>query len=200
MRSDFGPMFLLVFLRVDRRVLRRTRRHRARRQNHKHIFPFEFRFALHDCNGRHIDGHAIEQFAPESRIRDLASAKHDRDFDFSTVHQQAFGHAGFGFIVVRLDLGTKFDFLQLPIFLLLTRIFVFLLLLVLQPSVITDLTNRWLSGRRNLDEVETRGSGARERVLGLQNPELLAVLVDDANLADADLVVDTKRSCYGNVS
>jgi hypothetical protein len=26
---------------------------------------------------------------------------------------------------------------------------------------------------------------------------LLAVLVDDANGANADLIVDTKRSCYG---
>jgi hypothetical protein len=32
---------------------------------------------------------------------------------------------------------------------------------------------------------------------GFHHAELFTVLVDDANGADTDLIVDTKRSCYG---
>jgi hypothetical protein len=35
------------------------------------------------------------------------------------------------------------------------------------------------------------------RLIGRQDPQLLAVLVDDADLADADLIVDAERSSYG---
>jgi hypothetical protein len=40
-------------------------------------------------------------------------------------------------------------------------------------------------------------AGQHKRILGWHDTELLAVLVDDANGANADLIVDTKRSCYG---
>jgi hypothetical protein len=37
------------------------------------------------------------------------------------------------------------------------------------------------------------------RVVGRQNSQLFAVLVDDANLTNADLIVDSERSCYGEL-
>jgi hypothetical protein len=39
--------------------------------------------------------------------------------------------------------------------------------------------------------------GQHQRVFGWHDAKLLTILVDDADGANADLVVDTKRSCYG---
>jgi len=67
---------------------------------------------------------------------------------------------------MRLDLGTKFDFLQLPILLLFARIFVFFLLLVLQAAVVADLADRRLRGRRDFDQIQSGGSRAGQRLFG----------------------------------
>ena len=135
-------------------------------------------------------------FLSKARIGDLAAAEHDRDFDFSAVEQEAFGHAGLGLVVVILDLRAEFDFFEFPVFLFLTSVFVFLRLLVLEPSIIADSTDRRNRGRRDFDQIEAFLTREREGVLRWHHPELRALIVDDANLADPNLVVNTQRSCY----
>ena len=80
--------------------------------------------------------------------------------------------------------------------LLLTSVLVFLGLLVLQPAEIGDATDRRDGGWGDLDEVQALLTRERQRVLRRHDAELSSFIVDDAHLANPDLVVDSKRSRY----
>ena len=56
-------------------------------------------------------------------------------------------------------------------------------------------TGGWAFGETSI-RVEPGGSCARQRVFGLQNPELLSVFVDHPHRTNADLIVDAQGFCY----
>ena len=169
---------------------RRAERRLPRGEDEEHILAFELRVALDDRAVREIDRDAIEQPFSVRRVGDLAAAEHDRHFDFAAVEKQPFGHLRFDFVVVRVDLGSQFHLAQFEVFLLLARVFVFLRLLVLQSTVITNATDRRNRGGRDLDEVEPLRAREIHRFLGRHDAELGPLIDDHANGADADLVVD----------
>ena len=49
----------------------------------------------------------------------------------------------------------------------------------------------------DLDEVQSFPSSQGQRVFGGHDSELGSLVVDDADLANTDLIVDAQRSCYG---
>jgi hypothetical protein len=65
-------------------------------------------------------------------------------------------------------------------------------LLVPEPAVVHDATDRWHRIRRNLDEVETPLLGHRERLTQRDDAELTATLVDETDVACSDTIVDAK--------
>src|ERR1035437_7078799 len=195
-----GLDFVVRRVRLEVNELRRTERGGARCEDEKHVLAFELRFAFERRDVFEVFRDPVQQPFPERGVRDLASAKHDRDLDLASVEEKTFGHLRLDFVVVDVDLGTQLDLAQLPVALLLPRLFVFFRLLVLEPTVVADPADRRDRRRGDLDEVEPLGPGHVEGFLGRYDAQLLACVVDDTDLADSDLLVDAKRSCYDLLS
>jgi len=53
-----------------------------------------------------------------------------------------------------------------------------------------------LGSGRDLDQIEPGGSCARQRIFGLQNPELMTLFVDYSDRTNANLIVDAQDFCY----
>jgi hypothetical protein len=68
-----------------------------------------------------------------------------------------------------------------------------LFLLVEEAAVILDAANRGNRVGRNFDQIETAFAGDLQCLKGGQDAQLLAVFVDDANLARANPVVDADK-------
>jgi hypothetical protein len=71
-----------------------------------------------------------------------------------------------------------------------------LLLLVLVLRVVEDAADRRLGLGGDLDQVEGALAGALQSVRGRDDPDLLAVLVDQAHLRDPDPLVDPSRVAF----
>src|SRR5579872_307009 len=177
------------------RLLPRARAQlRARRENHEHVLAFEARFALDVGIRCHVLRHPIQKSAAEVRVRNLAAAEHDGYFDFIAFAEQSLSHLRLHLVIVAVDFRAKLDLAKLVMRLLLARFFVFLRLLVFQTSVIDDPAYGWNRCGRNLDEVESFVSCNLEGLFRRHHAELLPFVVDQADLADADLFVDSERS------
>jgi hypothetical protein len=68
-----------------------------------------------------------------------------------------------------------------------------LFLLVKITAVVLDAADGWNSGGRNFDEIEATLAGDSQRFIGRQDSQLLAVLIDDADFAGADALVDANK-------
>ena len=62
--------------------------------------------------------------------------------------------------------------------------------LVLVFAVVHDTTNGGILVWSNLDQIQISISSTSERVVGSNDPQLLAVLRHDADLRDADLIIN----------
>jgi hypothetical protein len=87
----------------------------------------------------------------------------------------------------------EFDFLDHDDFLLLARGAIALVLLVKELPVILNATDGWLSGGRNLYQIEAALASYFESFEGRQNSELFTVLVDDADFTRANSVVNADK-------
>ena len=95
-------------------------------------------------------------------------------------------------VVVLVDLRAKLDLLDLDHLLVLPSGPRALLLLVLIAPEVHDSTDRRIGRGRNLDEVETLLARDRERLRRRHDAELLAVFVDDPDLANPDAFIDPR--------
>jgi len=68
-----------------------------------------------------------------------------------------------------------------------------LLLLVLVPPVIHDPTDRRFGGRRNFDQVKSLLFGGLQGGTQIHDAQLVALVVDDANLTGTYELVDIGR-------
>lgn len=87
------------------------------------------------------------------------------------------------------NFGTDAHFVELrfvvfgPVMLLAHLIFKF--------SVVHHAANRWFAIRRDLDQVESGFEGATPRVFDGDDPDLFAVVIDQANLSNFYLFIDS---------
>ena len=95
--------------------------------------------------------------------------------------------------VVLVDLGPELHLLDLDVPLVLPRLGLALGLLVEELPGVHDPADRRCGGGRDLHQVEPLLLGEHERLAGRHDPELRAVLVDDADFLRADAVVDADR-------
>jgi hypothetical protein len=96
-------------------------------------------------------------------------------------------------VIVFVHRYGKLDFLHRDDSLLLACGALALFLLVQITAVVLDAADGWNSSGRNFDEIEATLAGDSQRFIGRQNSQLLAVLIDDANLAGADALVDANK-------
>jgi len=97
---------------------------------------------------------------------------------------------------VLVDLGPQPHLLDLDGGRALSRHLQLLALLVAELPVIHDPAHGWIGIRGDLDEIHSHLARFRQGLGDRQNPQLLALEVDDAHLGDPDSLVDPKMFFY----
>jgi len=120
----------------------------------------------------------------------LATTEHDRYLDFIPFTKETHGIFYLEQVIVLVSFGTQFYFLNFNPDLLLFCIGSTLALLVLVLAVIHDPANRGFRGWRNFDQVEARLRRGLQGGIQVHDTQLVAFIVDDADLAGSDSLVD----------
>src|SRR6186997_1283287 len=121
----------------------------------------------------------------------LAPPEHDRDLDLRPLVQEPDDVAFLRLVVVDSDLRPELDLLDVDRNLMLARDLGFLLLLVAVLAVVHDLGDRRIGLRGDLDKVEILAVGILERFLNRLHSELSAIRIDEPDLRDTDVLVDS---------
>jgi len=121
----------------------------------------------------------------------LPSPEHDRDLDLGSLAEKAHDVPLLGLVVMDPDLWSELDLLDLNLELMLPGLLGALLLLVAVFRVVHDPRDRRICTGRDLDEVEALAERELERFLRREDPDLLALVVDQADTLRADLLVDS---------
>ena len=98
--------------------------------------------------------------------------------------------------IVAADIGPQPDLLEHQLLLTLASLALALGLLVLEAAVIQDLANGGIGGGGDLYEVEIAALGEIQGLFNAQDAKLRTMVVDQAHLADLDLVVRSKLFAY----
>ncbi len=101
-------------------------------------------------------------------------------FDLIALADELVHGAHFDLIIMFLDAGADFDFLDHDDALLFARLALFLLRLVLVLAVVHDLGDRRTGIGRNLDKVEARINSALNSVGSGNDADIIAICVDQA--------------------
>ena len=159
--------------------------------------PVEVRALLDDGELLELLGEAVEDHRAALGVRLLAPAEHDRDLDLVLVLEEALDVALLRRVVVLGDLRPELDLADHDLLLVLARGLLLLGLLVLVLRVVEHAAHRRLGLGGDLDEVEIALLRVAQRVLGLHDADLRAVVADDPNLGNADALVDPGRVPLG---
>ena len=162
----------------------------ARRQDHHHLAPLHpgLRLDLGHLGGVLLD--PVQQPGAELLVGHLAAAEAERDLDLVAFLEEALHRPHLHLIVVVVDHRPELDLLDLDDLLLLAGLG--LLFLLLEPvfPVVQDLADRRHGVGRNLDQIETGLRGLAQCVCDGDGSEVGTVLVDQVNLANANVFID----------
>lgn len=129
-------------------------------------------------------------------MRHLASTEPQSDLDAITLFYKTLDLFRLEFDVVIVGFWAQSHLFHEDDFLVLARLAVLFFLLVLESAVVKE-TAHWRDGRRrHLYQVEAALPCYLERLERGQDAQLLAVVADQTNLADADLLVYPQVSTY----
>jgi hypothetical protein len=167
-----------------------ARRRLLRREHHRHVAAVLLGALLDDREISEVLGEAVEDHLAALGVGHLAPAEHDRHLDLVAPLEEALDVALLGVVVVLGDLRPELDLADVDLLLVLAGGLLFLVLLVLVLRVVQDPGHRRLGVGRHLDEVEVAVLCHPQGVGGAHDPHLLAVLVDEPDLGDADALVD----------
>ncbi|MDB5439212.1 MAG: hypothetical protein JWM33_1639, partial [Caulobacteraceae bacterium] len=152
-------------------------------------------FALGDAV--EVGLHLLQQAHAQFGVRHLAAAEAQGDLDLVAFFEEPVHGLGLHLVVVDVDLRAELDLLDLDDLLALARLVLLFLFLELVLAVIQDLHHRGIGVRHDLDQIETgllsRFQSRRDRHDAL----LFAVLIDQQDLGDSDLVVDARSVLDG---
>jgi hypothetical protein len=127
------------------------------------------------------------------RVGRLATAEHDRHLYLGALVQEALDVSLLGVVVMDADLRAELDLLDVDLALVLPSLLRLLFLGVLELAVVHDLRDRRIGLGCDLDEVEVLAVRVLAGLVRRLDPELRAVVVDQADTGHADVVVDPRR-------
>jgi hypothetical protein len=144
---------------------------------------------LDDSRVAHIHDEAIDDGVAELTVCHLTAFEAERRLDLVAFAEKADGLVLLGLIVVLVDGDRELHFLDDDDLLLLARRAIALVFLIEKLAVILNAANWRNGGGRNLNQVEAAFTRNLERLKGLHDAELLALIIDHANFARADAIV-----------
>jgi hypothetical protein len=151
---------------------------------------FHARHEFDDSSAANVQDQAVNDFVAKLAVGHLAAAKAQAGLHLVTFGEEADGLILFGLVIMLVDGDGKFDFLDDDDLLALACGAFALFLLVEKAAVILDSANGRDGGGGDFNEVETALARDFECLKGLENSQLFAVFVYDADFARANPIVD----------
>ena len=154
---------------------------------------FHARHKFDDAGITHVLNEPVDNRITQLAVRHLATLEAQRSLYLVAFAEEANGLVFLGLIIVLIYGHRKLDLFDDDHFLLLTRCAVTLVFFVEKLAVILNAADRGHGAGRYFDEVEAALAGDLQCFKWGQDAELLAGVVDDANLAGADFFVDADK-------
>src|SRR5215217_7751338 len=143
-------------------------------------------------------GELVEERFAQIRVGHLAAAKEDSQLDLVAGVEELRRLPAFRLEVMVIDLGSNADLFQLDDVLMAAGLALFAALLVPKLAKVHEPANGGHGIGRHLDQVESPLARHLERVKCWNDADLLAVLVDQPDLANPDALVDPCLDGSGN--
>ena len=159
-------------------------------QDHDHVAAVLLGRALHEPELGDIGGEPLQQPEPELGTGLLPTAEHDGDLDLVPSLEEANDVTLFGLVVVRIDLRPELHFFDDRQDLVAPGLPGLLRALVLELSVVHELADGWAGVRGDLDQIEIGFLRQSQGFADRDNADLLTLGSDEANLGNADPVVN----------
>ena len=163
----------------------------VRSQHHDHVAAILLRRAFHESQLGDIGGQPLQQTEPEVGTGLLPTTEHDRDLDLVPGVEESYDVTLFGLVVVRIDLRPELHFFDDRQDLVSPGLPGLLRALVLELSVVHELADGWAGVRSDLDKIEIGFLRQSQGFADRNNADLLTLGSDEANLGNADPVVNT---------
>ena len=172
----------------------------ARRQNHDHLPALKAGFQLYFCHGAGFFLDLHQKLHAKLLMRHLPATKAKRNLDLVAFIEEFEDRTHFDIVIMRIDIGTELDFLDLNGLLFFARLRRLLLSLELVLPEIHDLAHGDLPVYCNLYEIETSLLSSGERVALIGGAAILARLVNELNIARNDGFVYARPLLRGRAS
>jgi hypothetical protein len=169
-----------------------------RSHEHDHGPAFHPRRLFDRAVRTELIGELIEQRFTQVRVGHLATAEEDGQLDLVSGVEELRGLATLGFEIVVIDLGPDADFFQLDDVLMAAGLALFAALLVAKLPVVHEPADGWHRVGSHLDQIEPPLARHLERVKRWYDTDLLAVFIDQPDLADPDALIDACLDRSGN--
>src|SRR5215217_1711226 len=154
-----------------------------RSHEHDHGPAFHPRRLFDRAMRTELIGELIEKHFAEVRVGHLAAPEEDGQLDLVSGVEELRGLPTLGFQIVVVNLRPDANLFQLDDVLMTAGLPLFAALLVSKLAVIHEPTDGWHGVGRHLDQVESPLTRHLERVESWNDADLLAVLIDQPDLA-----------------
>src|SRR5919198_1515041 len=161
-------------------------------QDREHGATLQRRLALDHCDVGHPRGDRRNLGPGHLRMRSLAPAEAHLDFHFVTFFQEAPRRAHTNLQVVLVGTRSQADLLDLRHALVLLGVAGAFVLLEPESAQVRDPTHWRIRRSRDFDEVEAGVLRAAKRLVNRNYSNLLALLIDNTDLRDADLAIGSR--------
>ena len=143
-------------------------------------------------------GQLIEQPLTDIRVRHLAPTEEHGQLHLIPGIKKLGGLLALGFQIMVVDLGPDADLFQLDNVLMAAGLALFAALLVAKLAEVHEPADGWHGVGRHLDKIEPSLTRHLERVKRWNDTDLLAILIDQPDLADPDALIDACLDGSGN--
>jgi len=173
--------------------------HLLRRQDRVQRIAFLPRSKLYNALRLHIFNQALQNLAPQPGARHLATAEENRCLNLVALGQEAQHMIPLRLVIVVVHIDTELDLFYGDRLLMLLGFPLFLLHLVEILPVIHDAAYGRLRGGRNLNQVQILFAGFPDRFERRHDAELIAFVINHANFAGPNAVVDADKTFIDTV-
>src|SRR5690606_19609353 len=161
-----------------------------RAKDQRHVAALLVGSVLHHTELGDILSELHEQAATHFGAGLLTTTEHDRHLDLVATLEEADNVTLLGLVVVVVDLETETHLLDLGVRLVATRLTRLDCGFVLELAVVHELRDRGSRIRRHLDKVKVRLLCKSQCVLDADDANLLTLRTHEADLGDADALID----------
>lgn len=169
------------------------------REHHQHLAAFHTGESFNLGHFGHIVLHPPQQVHAKLLVREFATPETERDFHFVTIFDEALHIAHLHVIIMRVDVGTHLDLLDLLRLLRFARGIGLFLGFVTILADIKELADRRIGIGRNFNQIEANVGRLIDCLLRVHHAQILAIFVNDADLVGLNEIVVARPALDGGL-